>query len=109
MTKDKQIEEMANDIWYASDVLLIDDATDVAKALYDNKGYRKSTDVAREIFEEIESARVELVTDALQCVRTYKSPAADPFRALCEGKLTGFEEMRRVLAELKKKYTEGEG
>ncbi len=56
MTKDKQIEEMAKDLLgaYAINKLYTED---VAEYLY-SKGYRKSTDVAREIFEEIEKCRV---------------------------------------------------
>lgn len=65
----KQIEEMARDIRIAETEYMvsmvmadIDDAIDgaapinerLATALY-AKGYRKSTDVAREIFEELEA------------------------------------------------------
>ena len=51
LNKDKQIEEMANDVLNSS-ILSIEDATDVAKSLY-NRDYRKTSDIAREIVEDI--------------------------------------------------------
>lgn len=51
MSRDKQIEEMAKDLHsaYAINKLYTED---VANYLY-NAGYRKASEVAREIFEEI--------------------------------------------------------
>jgi hypothetical protein len=56
--RDKQIEEMHNDVKYIYRRFLEDDDCDyldeyIAVRLYE-KGYRKASDVAREIFEEIE-------------------------------------------------------
>ena len=74
MNRDKQIEEMAKAItekqeagWeyvngseYTTDVF----NHELAEHLY-NRGYRKSTDVAREIFDEIEDA-IEVAVSTLQ-------------------------------------------
>ena len=89
MDKNNQIAEMAKDLrksefWYFDD-------TDcdfelerkkTAENLY-NAGYRKASDVAREIFEEIENLFLK-----------------DNFRLICN---------RSDFAELKKKYTENKG
>ena len=55
MSRDKQIEEMAK-VLYESDNkrnVVICGVETVAEDIY-NAGYRKASDVAREIFEEIE-------------------------------------------------------
>ena len=86
MSRDKQIEEMAKVIEQAR--IKATDTTNsmnygfggwYAKELY-NAGYRKAEDVAREIFEEIERLT----------------------------KNHGITYTQKVIAELKKKYTEGE-
>ena len=81
MSREKQIEDMAR---------IIDDnhgfivsSVETAEALY-TAGYRKASDVAREIFEEIEKNMVSIDFNR--------------FRAMG----------RRTFAKLKKKYTEGE-
>ena len=85
MSRDKQIEEMAEAVEQAR--IKATDTTNsmnygfggwYAKELY-NAGYRKASEVAREIFEDFTKYKV--------CTN---------------------EEDWRVLAELKKKYTEGE-
>lgn len=63
MTSDKQIEEMYKDVYEAINHNRVIDVTHdcyidvntigLTKELYDD-GYRKASDVAREIFEEIE-------------------------------------------------------
>ncbi len=59
MNRDKQIEEMANDIDKSHWRIELDftgchiNSTEIAEALY-TAGYRKSSDIAREIFEEID-------------------------------------------------------
>ena len=86
MDRDKQIFEMA--------MLMTEGArpsVDDAEALY-NAGYRKASDVAREIFEEIERL-IELYTE--------NSPILIPFNYIDV-------QFVHWLAELKKKYTEGE-
>jgi hypothetical protein len=94
--RDKQIEEMLRDIseiqnggWkFVGNSEFTTDVTneDVVEYLY-NAGYRKATDVAREIFEEIEDIRLE---------HSY-------------GEIDG-NELNVKLFNLKKKYeSEGEG
>ena len=57
MNKEKQIEEMAIDVLNSS-VLSIEDASDVAKSLY-NRGYRKAFDV--EDWKEIADGNVNTI------------------------------------------------
>ena len=82
MNKDKQIDEMAKDLYGMSIDTMID-CEYVAEELI-AKGYRKASDVAEEIFAEI---------DKLLAVDRNGEANLDV----------------RALAELKKKYTEGEG
>ena len=91
MNRDKQIEEMARAIEQAR--IKAADTTNsmnygfggwYAKELY-NAGYRKASDVAREIFEEIEE------------------------NILGSHYLKSYEWNAEAYEELKKKYTEGEG
>lgn len=97
MNRDKQIEEMAKNICSEYDCIIpcqscayyeYANCRDVksAEKLY-NAGYRKSTDLAREIFEEIEKNMVAI--DDIDF---------NHFRAIG----------RRTFAELKKKYTKSE-
>lgn len=51
--KEKQIEEMANQI-YRNFGLSMPTARNIAKYLINKKGYRKASEVAEEIFAEIE-------------------------------------------------------
>ena len=94
MSRDKQIEEMARILCEdcAKDPLpciliettkMCDSVFEQVEALY-NAGYRKASDVAREIFEEIENCFFE---ELVGCT---------------EAKLIDEE----MFAELKKKYTE---
>ena len=53
MTKNQQIEEMTKIVWDNPNMYDLPSAEDVAFALYD-AGYRKASDVARQIFEDIE-------------------------------------------------------
>ena len=86
MNKDKQIEEMAKDMcWEGADCskcegLLPCDKKYYVQRLVD-KGYRKASDVAREIIGEIEKV------NNLFCTTL------------------GSVAIKRTLAELKKKYT----
>ena len=84
MNRDKQIEEMATLIYRETDLYNVDTAFDIATTLHD-ANYRKASDVAREIFEEIG----ELINEYL-AGRSYR------------------HEFLTKIAELKKKYTEGE-
>lgn len=95
MSNDKQIEEMARDICRVKG-----SCNDVCKPLDDcrafkyaqrayEKGYRKASDVASEIFEEIEKIAMHGVTSFGLCLMSMGEVA---------------------FAELKKKYeSEGEG
>jgi hypothetical protein len=87
MSEDKQIFEMA---------MLISEgarpAVEDADALY-NAGYRKASDVAREIFEEIDEELGGLMNTYH---KSQRFSDADVIRYA-----------RCVIAELKKKYTEG--
>lgn len=106
MNKEKQIEKMANIIALKAfeRAHLIDGeenlADIVATDLYE-KGYRKASEVAREIFEEIEKSIVDLEYQAKTPRKTVK---VEELKAQCDWIL--HEIIPKVLAELKKKYTE---
>lgn len=103
MDREKQIEEMTNKIY---ETLMLEaecplsgmDCAIIADLLV-NKGYRKATDVAREIFAEIEqtakSALILLKFERDEDIRTIKSEC--------------YEDLLGYIAELKKKYTENRG
>jgi hypothetical protein len=84
MNKEKQIEEMAKVIFEVSPIPSVwrSDATRFAESLY-NAGYRKATEVAREIFAEIEGFLSEKKFGTFY-----------------------FNYLNDLIAELKKKYTE---
>ena len=89
MNKEKQIEEIKNCLCDVLEFNYSDesgvtkvDAKTTAEGLY-NAGYRKASDVVREIFDEIE----------------LKAPF------FCENQIA-YEHFYEELAELKKKYTE---
>ena len=98
MNREKQIEEMAKDICHLGRKCpdcsrqAMCKAVNYASRFYD-KGYRKASDVAGEIFEEIEKLlkRNEL--------RNY-----EPYNV--ESYYSG--DLEKDLAKLKKKYTEDE-
>ena len=79
MSKQDQINHLTNDILslFRSESM----SKAMASLLYD-KGYRRASDIAREIFEEIENA----------------------WRGA-----EYYEDLAIAFAEIKKKYTEGEG
>ena len=106
MNKDKQIEEMCEVlrknavscqtcIWYAEEFCignceLAEDNQMVCETLY-NAGYRKASEVAGEIFEEIEDALFDN-----HCVDDGTDFPTPHY----------LEELKDDIAELKKKYTE---
>lgn len=95
MNRDKQIEEMVKTLSKCECECPRCKACyswELSENLY-NEGYRKSTDLAREIFEEIENAHDE-------CIHI------DPTTNI--GYLLKTKFLNK-LAELKKKYTEDEG
>ena len=100
MNRDKQICEMVKDICKiekpCKECSAYPDACKAARYAerFYNAGYRRATDVAMEIFEEIE--------DALDNLDTYGCTEEG-----CDACVT-FEDVRRLLERLKKKY-ESEG
>jgi hypothetical protein len=100
----KEIKEMA-DIIHEGDcpivVLFYNDSLTLAENLY-NKGYRKTSDVAREIFEEIEKISAKAYNDFM-------------YNRRCTAEIENYVEQFSNnididIAELKKKYeSEGEG
>ena len=116
MNRDKQIEEMAKAINVADheycngkcigcehkpmrieDCACVDMA--IAKGLV-NAGYRKSTEVAREIFEEIERMLTVEIINIEEDFFHGTAARWDATRKKC------YEEILVELDELKKKYTE---
>ena len=88
MNKEKQIEEMAKDIFeHCSAGLFEDEAEEIARFIIEGQGYRKASEVAEEIFAEIDKLAYRFMND----------------------KHYIFGDMVWDIAELKKKYTEGEG
>ena len=101
MSRDKQIEEMAKILCdnYSMGECMVDtfdcleghcEKRERIEALY-NAGYRKTSEVAREVFEEV-----------------HESIKAERFHHNNFGYLVYLEDIDRILAELKKKYTESE-
>jgi hypothetical protein len=94
MNRDKQIDEMAKVMCFQADSCTVKSCVQVncektwlAENLY-NAGYRKASEVAREIFEEIEKITMHNVT------------SSHGIWLMSMGEV--------AFAELKKKYTEGE-
>lgn len=75
-----------------------------AEALY-NAGYRKSTDVAEEIFAEIEK-EIELALDCNYKVKRDSQDMNDTLVIYVEGKIDCLRGLLGYIAELKEKYTE---
>jgi hypothetical protein len=88
MSRDKQIKEMAELIYKETDLYNVDTAYDIASVLHD-EGYRKASDVAREIFEEIE----KLISSECLVIKD-----EDGIRGYVDASV------HYILAELKKKY-----
>jgi hypothetical protein len=90
MSRDKHIEEMAKDLCGRADCATCGELMPCFSKHFSKraveKGYRKASEVAREIFEEIEEVRMQ---------HTF-------------GNIDG-SELNVKLYYLKKKYTEGEG
>ena len=105
MNKEKQIEEIVKDLYHnttAYNTCWEEDCEELAKILY-HLGYRKQSEVAREIFEEIEEY-AELQIESLNIAEKVDSRGTDFFG----GGKQAFVLLLDRLAELKKKYTEGE-
>lgn len=101
MSREKQIGEIAKTLGIAFQLAGTTRFGEVAEVLY-NAGYRKSTEVAEEIFGEIEKNYIEFY-DRVCSNHELKLP--EVVKELCMYLLN--EEFMRI-AELKKKYTERE-
>ena len=93
MTREKQIEEIANILWHIPNNYFLNSYNDcerIAECIYDDGGYRKQSEVVMEIFEEIE-----------KLVSTNKKTDGC---ATYEETIFYIEDFIEDLAELKKKY-----
>ena len=96
MSREKQIEEMANILWHIPNnyyyyLNSYNDCKRIAECIYDDGSYRKQSEVAKEIFDEIK-----------KLVSTNKKTVAC---ATYEETIFYIEDFIEDLAELKKKYT----
>ena len=96
MNREKEIEEMANILWHIPNnyyyyLNSYNDCKRIAECIYDDGGYRKQSEVAKEIFDEIE-----------KLVSTNKKTVGC---ATYEETIFYIEDFIEDLAELKKKYT----
>ena len=94
MSREKQIEEIANILWHIPNNYFLNSYNDckrIAECIYDDGEYRKQSEVAKEIFDEIE-----------KLVSTNKKTVAC---ATYEETIFYIEDFIEDLAELKKKYT----
>ena len=118
LNKKKQIEEMANilvngckmggceECKYSEGTFPECALKYTANQLY-NAGYRKASEVAREIFEEIEKkvkASIVVYLEEINKEHIKDTPLYDR----CSGIVFALKGMDDFLTELKKKYTEGE-
>jgi hypothetical protein len=113
MNKEKQIEEMVKDACKLNIACEDCNAHGVCKAQkyaerFYNAGYRKASEVAREIFEEIENLMNEVYSSVQYgCYSFGMTKHIDTPDAMRQmGKLEGVKHLGNAIAELKKKYTE---
>ena len=96
MSREKQIEEIANILWHIPNNYFLNSYNDcerIAECIYDDGGYRKASDVAMEIFEEIERTldNYHSACCPIGEIETYSYYEGD---------------LGEAIAELKKKYTD---
>ena len=103
MNRDKQIEEMAKD--FENHTCMSEFQAEIASRMLYAKGYRKSADVAREIFEEIEGSISHIINHKLlECQRHYEH---NSYTQMLQAQISILRILLKYIAELKKKYTEG--
>ena len=115
MNRDKQIDEMARAMCFQRESCTAQSCTKVncettwlAENLY-NAGYRKSTDLAREIFEEIEDCYVQMLEEADNTIEEAILDGNHIFvRASRYGKDVMLLTLDTLRKRLKKKYLESE-
>ena len=104
-SRKKQIEELAKVIFSARDSgdIPYDVIKSLSRDLY-RAGYRKASDVAKEIFEVIE----DKLTDKIQCWMEKAEGIKGQYEAgyLYE-RISTIEDLLNLLGEIKEKYTEG--
>ena len=120
MNRDKQIDEMAKVIENGINICAKKPCEDcdfcgaddcmcqnlvIAKELH-TAGYRKTSEVAREIFEEIDDILRKDASDYDDLMDSEIVPEIYAEYLACSNYIDG---IRQIFAELKKKYTEGEG
>ena len=104
MSRDKQIEEMAEIICQNTEFdTMWNEIYDSANALY-NAGYRKASEVAEEIFAEIEKEICNIKYEV--SASRYTHIPVETMVEVCNWILQDC--IPKKIAELKKKYTEGE-
>ena len=98
--RDKQIEEMATAIFSACNCgLFEDEAYRIAEFVIERLGYRKQSEVAKEIFGAF---RAEMRSEIARNEALFAEDEDDFY----EGRNDAFRTAINRLAELKKKYTE---
>lgn len=95
MSRDKQISDMQNLLWCRVRFLDSDESVQIAEALY-NAGYRKSTDLAEEIFAEIEETFKE-------CLWFLENHPSD-YPRMDRTKINVYKDNLQYIAEIKNKY-----
>ena len=90
--------------WIAKAAGMCDAVLEQAEALY-NAGYRKASDVAEEIFAEIAKSVALKIPPHIRLIFKNDVVFQDGLR---EGKTDALREVLFIVAELRKKYTEGE-
>lgn len=121
MNKEKQIEDMAKDVCPLIEEygncekcdaeLGIEDDPCIYKCmakLFASKGYRKASDIAVEIFAEIEENLNNLIRNYEEKRKYVTEVEYSEFdQRYCDIKIRTFEERLLKMSKLKKKYTEG--
>ena len=102
MSRDKKIEEIASDL--ENHTCMSRYQAEIASRILYVKGYRKASEVARDIFEEI-ARYIRLYEDiAIKC----KEENGEQNEEYFKGKLSAFKQIRGFIdVELKRQYKEG--